>query len=76
MVEATIDDNLPPPLLIVFGISTTLVVVIHLMALMVSTCMYPDIEAVANSNRIDVSTAEYVCILEVILEENLTIIPV
>ena len=56
MVEATIDEGLPEPLLVVFGISTTLVVVIHLMALMVSTCMYPDIEAVANSNRIAVST--------------------
>ena len=55
MVEANIDDGLPNSLLIVFGISTTLVVVIHLMALMVSTCMYPDIEAVANGNRIEVS---------------------
>ena len=50
MVEAPLEKDLPEALLIIFSISTTLVVVVHLVAVMVSTCILPDIEAVGESD--------------------------
>ncbi|KAK3788538.1 hypothetical protein RRG08_030239 [Elysia crispata] len=53
MVEISIDsdDNqktkIPEALLIVFAMCTTLLVVVHLVALMISTCILPNIEAVS-----------------------------
>ncbi|CAL1543943.1 unnamed protein product [Lymnaea stagnalis] len=56
MVEISIGDNgktaIPESLLIVFGSITTLLVVVHLMALMISTCILPNIEAVSNVHSV------------------------
>jgi len=53
MVETSLESGLPQGLLLVFGVSTTLVVVVHLLALMASTCLLPDIEAISETNRLE-----------------------
>jgi len=55
MVEVHLEPNLPVPLLALFAICTTLVVAIHLIALFISTCILPHIEAVAG-DKIDPDT--------------------
>ena len=45
MVEVSLHDDTPEVLLVVFSVSTTLVVVVHLAAVMVSTCILPFIMA-------------------------------
>ncbi|CAD5121055.1 DgyrCDS9595 [Dimorphilus gyrociliatus] len=54
MVEASVDyAKVGQGLLIVFSICTVLVVGVHLLALMISTCMLPNIEAVASLNSME-----------------------
>ncbi|VDM29269.1 unnamed protein product [Toxocara canis] len=45
LVELQYESNTPPYLLILLGVVTTLLVSVHLLALMMSTCILPYIEA-------------------------------
>jgi len=47
MVEIQI-DQVPQWLMITFAVSTVLLIAVHMLALMISTCVLPNVEAVAN----------------------------
>lgn len=48
MVEIQIDDTVPQWLLVTFSAITVLLIAVHMLALMISTCILPNVEAVAN----------------------------
>jgi len=48
MVEIQIDDSIPEGLLIAFAVCTVLLISVHMLALMISTCILPNVEAVSN----------------------------
>merc|ERR1711962_1195326 len=48
MVEIQISDEIPQSLLIAFAVCTVLLIAVHMLALMISTCILPNVEAVAN----------------------------
>lgn len=51
MVELHIEKSTTDPaLLVVFAVCTSLVVAVHLVALLISTCILPHVDAVANSD--------------------------
>ncbi|KAI1301695.1 Protein orai-2 [Halotydeus destructor] len=60
MVELSLQDDeknpIPLSLLILFGVTTTLLVAVHLTALMISSCILPHIEAIANSDERDIES--------------------
>lgn len=48
MVEMQVTKGVPTGLLVTFTVCTTLLVSVHMLALMISTCILPHVEAVAS----------------------------
>lgn len=57
MVELQLNDDsastIPSPVLVVFAVITTLLVAVHMLALMISTCILPNIDTICNLDSIN-----------------------
>ncbi|XP_034252106.1 calcium release-activated calcium channel protein 1-like isoform X2 [Thrips palmi] len=51
-VQLSNDTKVPQEMLIAFAVCTTLLVAVHMLALMISTCILPNIDAVCNMHSI------------------------
>ncbi|EDO41133.1 predicted protein, partial [Nematostella vectensis] len=51
MVEIQLEEGIPGGLLIAFSVMTTILISVHVFALMISVCILPNIESVANTHQ-------------------------
>lgn len=53
MVEVNLSKDIPEAMLVTFTVCTTLLVAVHMLALMISTCILPNIDAVCSLNNVN-----------------------
>lgn len=58
MVELQVEHGIPDALLIAFSVMTTVLISVHVFALMISVCILPNIEGIANINQKGMQMAE------------------